>query len=83
MSELEFEKASRGPTASVNGEYAWGTASGTNASGVTNGGRVSEVPTNQGEHVNWSGGVSGPLRNGSFASRNYGLASRTNAGGSY
>ena len=83
MSELEFEKASRGPTASVNGEYAWGTASGTNASGVTNGGRVSEVPTNEGEHVNWSGGVSGPLRNGSFASRNYGLASRTNAGGSY
>ena len=83
MSELEFEKASRGPTASVNGEYAWGTASGTNASGVTNGGRVTEAPTSEGDNVNWSGGVSGPLRNGSFASRNYGLASRTNAGGSY
>jgi len=83
MTELEFEKAARGPTSPVNGEYVWGIASGTNASGVTNGGRVSEVPANEGEHVNWSGGVSGPLRSGSFASRNYGLASRTYAGGSY
>jgi formylglycine-generating enzyme required for sulfatase activity len=83
MTELEFEKAARGPTAPVNGEYAWGTASGTNASGVTNAGRVSEVPANEGEQVNWLGGVTGPLRHGSFASRNYGLASRVNAGGSY
>jgi len=83
MTELEFEKAARGPTSPVNGEYVWGTASGTNASGVTNGGRISEVPASEGDNVNWSGGVSGPLRGGSFASRNYGLASRTNAGGSY
>ena len=83
MTELEFEKAARGPISPVSGEYAWGAASGTNASGVTNGGRVSEVPASDGDNVNWSGGVAGPLRNGSFASRNYGLASRASAGGSY
>jgi hypothetical protein len=83
MSELEFEKAARGAAAPVNGEYAWGTANGTNASGVSNPGRGSEVPSNEGANVNWSGGVSGPLRIGSFATRNYGIASRVNAGGSY
>jgi hypothetical protein len=83
MSELEFEKAARGPTAAVSGEYAWGSASGTNASGITSSGRGGEVPSNGGANVNWSGGAGGPLRNGSFASLNYGLASRANAGGSY
>jgi hypothetical protein len=83
MTELEFEKAARGTLTPVNGEYAWGTASGTNASGVTYAGRVTEVPSNDGANVNWSGGVSGPLRMGSFASLNYGAASRVNAGAGY
>jgi cysteine-rich repeat protein len=83
MSELEFEKAARGPTAPVNGEYAWGSASGTNASGITNSGRGSEAPTNAGANVNWSGGSGGPVRIGTFASLNYGLTSRETAGGGY
>jgi formylglycine-generating enzyme required for sulfatase activity len=83
MSELEFEKAARGVLTPVNGEYAWGTTSGTNASGITNAGRVSEVPSNAGAHVNWSGGAGGPIRSGSFASLNYGVTSRVTAGGGY
>ncbi|MFO0416876.1 MAG: SUMF1/EgtB/PvdO family nonheme iron enzyme [Pseudomonadota bacterium] len=83
LSELEYEKAARGTASVVSSEYAWGTSAGTNASGVTNAGLVTEVPANVGANVNWSGGVSGPLRVGSFASLNYGGASRVNAGGSY
>jgi formylglycine-generating enzyme required for sulfatase activity len=83
MTELEYEKAARGTLAVVNGEYAWGSTNATNASGVTNGGQVSEVASNLGANVNWSGGVSGPLRGGNFASLNYGSASRENAGSSY
>lgn len=83
MSELEFEKAARGTETPVNGEYVWGSVSSANASGVTDSGLISEVPSNAGATVNWSGGVSGPLRSGSFASLNYGLASRYYAGGSY
>ena len=44
---------------------------------------MSEVPANEGENVNWSGGAAGPLRNGAFATKNYGLASRRYSGGSY
>jgi hypothetical protein len=83
MTELEFEKAARGTVAPVGGEYAWGTTSGVNASGVTNDGLLTEVPANIGSNVNWSGGVQGPLRVGSFAALNYGGASRVNSGGSY
>jgi formylglycine-generating enzyme required for sulfatase activity len=83
MTELEYEKAARGTLTVVNGEYAWGSTNSTNASGITNSGKVSEVASNLGANVNWNGGVSGPLRRGSFASLNYGSASRENAGGSY
>jgi hypothetical protein len=41
------------------------------------------MPSNSGANVNWSGGVSGPLRKGCFAALNYGQASRVNAGASY
>ena len=82
MTELEYEKATRGTQSVVSGEYAWGSASGTNASGVTNGGLGSEVPSNSSANVNWSGGVSGPLRIGSFAALSYGRTSRENAGAS-
>ena len=82
MTELEYEKATRGVEAAVSGEYAWGSASGTNASGVTNGGLGTEVPSNTSANVNWTGGVSGPLRMGCFAALAYGNTSRENVGGS-
>jgi hypothetical protein len=83
MTELEFEKAARGTINAVSGEYAWGTASGTNATGVTLAGAVNELPSPSGAHVAWNSGVPGPLRGGSFASLNYGGASRILSGGSY
>lgn len=83
MSELEYEKAARGGRPVVSGEYAWGNTVSTNASDVTNGGLGSEVPGNVGANVNWLGGVSGPLRGGSFASLNYGNTSRATAGGGW
>lgn len=83
LSELEYEKAARGTLGALSGEYAWGSTSSTNASSVTNSGLVSEVPGNSGANVNWSGGVSGPLRVGSFAALNYGDPSRASAGAGY
>jgi hypothetical protein len=55
----------------------------TAATGVTNGGRVTEVPSNSGSNVNYDGLLSGPVRAGSFASLNYGGASRELSGGTY
>jgi hypothetical protein len=82
MTELEFEKACRGTATPVSGEYAWGTTSYTDATGVSNSGRVSEVASNAGANVAY-GVVTGPLRVGSFASLNYGGASRELSGSSY
>jgi hypothetical protein len=42
MSELEFEKASRGPSAPVSGEHAWGSTSITGATSIMNSGTASE-----------------------------------------
>jgi formylglycine-generating enzyme required for sulfatase activity len=83
MTELEYEKAARGSLTPVNAEYAWGSTSFTNAAGVTNPGLGTEVPSNSGANVNWSGGVTGPLRKGSFAALNYGQSSRRNSGAGY
>jgi hypothetical protein len=83
MSELEYEKAARGPTSPVAGEYAWGSTNYQNASGVSSPGRINEVPTTVGDNINFGGGVGGPTRVGSFAALNYGRASRENAGGGY
>ncbi len=83
MTELEFEKAARGTSNAVNNEYAWGTASGTAATGITTAGAVNELPSSASSHVTWNSGTIGPLRNGSFAALNYGSASRVLAGGSF
>jgi hypothetical protein len=66
MSELEYEKAGRGPNAAVAGEYAWGSTSLTNATSVTDLGLISERGQ-AGSNASVSGGVSGPMRVGSFA----------------
>ena len=47
MTELEFEKACRGPNAPVAGEYAWGSNAGlVQATSIVNGGLSNEVPGN-------------------------------------
>ncbi len=81
MTELEFEKASRGPLFSVQGEYVWGSttiAAASVISGSSENG--TETITNDGananfDNVTFSGGDSangpeygqGPLRTGIFA----------------
>lgn len=88
MSELEFEKACRGPLYPVSGEYAWGTTSATAAatlSGTENG--TETVSTSNANVVynnqNFSGGDTGtgPVRAGIFATAS--TTTREQTGGSY
>jgi hypothetical protein len=82
MSELEYEKAGRGPTGAVSGEYAWGSTSITGATSITNGGTASERgQAGSNSTYNNSGGVQGPTRVGSFGSG--GTTSRVTTGASY
>ncbi len=85
MTELEFEKAARGTGTAANGEYPWGTAVPTPATGISSGGFLNEQPSNLGANANFNAGsaLTGPLRVGSFATLNYGSASRFGAGGSF
>ena len=81
MSELEYEKAGRGPLNAVAGEYAWGSTSITPATSITNSGLGSE----RGESgsncaYNSAANVQGPLRIGSFAK---GVSSRVASGGGF
>jgi formylglycine-generating enzyme required for sulfatase activity len=82
MSELEYEKAARGPAGSVSGEYAWGNTIITGATSITNGGTASERGQG-GSNITYNnaGGVQGPTRVGSYGSG--GVTSRVGAGGSY
>ena len=83
MTELEYEKACRGDQAAVSGEYAWGSASITGATGINpNSGANNETFSNAGANCayNNSGGVQGPLRVGAFAG---GATTRAQAGASY
>ena len=81
MSELEFERAGRGPYRAVSGEYAWGSTSITQATSISSSGLPSERAQSGanaafGSHAS----VQGPLRVGSFA---YGVATRIASGGGY
>jgi formylglycine-generating enzyme required for sulfatase activity len=83
MSELEYEKAGRGPIGAVSGGYAWGSTSITGATSITNGGTTSERGQT-GSNINYDNagvGVQGPLRVGSFGSG--GVTSRATTGASY
>lgn len=65
MSELEFEKACRGPRQPVNGEYAWGTttiAATTGIAGIDGSGSETPLPVDANTH--FSRTLSGPLRAG-------------------
>jgi formylglycine-generating enzyme required for sulfatase activity len=46
MTELEFEKAARGPLVPVPNEYAWGNTTRVPGEGFINSGRFDEVPSN-------------------------------------
>ena len=91
MTELEFEKACRGPEGAVSGEYAWGTATVAGSAYTLSGaGTASEgIATNYSTTVGnavysgtGAGTIGGPVRVGIFAAN--GLNSgRESAGASY
>jgi formylglycine-generating enzyme required for sulfatase activity len=91
ITEMEFEKASRGPLNAIEGEFAWGTNLITNANNPTFDGTIFEGVSNiaiqgsglanHGNFVASQGwGLRGVLRTGFAASQN---SSRLEAGASY
>lgn len=81
LSELEFEKAGRGPYRPVSGEYAWGTASLTAATSIVDEGMATERPGNAANIVIANNAnVQGPMRAGAMA---YGDATRIASGAGY
>ena len=81
MSELEFERAGRGPYRAVSGEYAWGSTSITQATSISNSGFTSErAQSGSNAAFGIHASVQGALRVGSFA---YGVATRIASGGGY
>jgi formylglycine-generating enzyme required for sulfatase activity len=83
MTELEFEKACRGPIDPVAGEYAWGSTDITQVTGISNSGAANETASNSGNGLcvyNDHASVQGPLRGGFAAT---GSTTRIQAGASY
>ncbi|MEI8203584.1 MAG: SUMF1/EgtB/PvdO family nonheme iron enzyme [Bacteroidota bacterium] len=81
MTELEFEKACRGPNTPVANEYAWGSTSLTQNTGITNSGLINETSTNGGNCTYGNSPyVGGPMRVGAFATAS---TSRVQAGATY
>jgi formylglycine-generating enzyme required for sulfatase activity len=82
MTELEYEKACRGPLNPVVDELAWGTTNITWATGITNSGANNEVASNAGANAAYNNNpnVQGPLRVGCFATA---TSTREQAGASH
>jgi formylglycine-generating enzyme required for sulfatase activity len=82
MTELEFEKACRGPIAAVAGEYAWGSTVITQLTAEANDGTgTSTVSTVAGANCLYgNGAMQGPCRVGIFATAS---STREQAGASY
>ena len=80
MTELEFEKACRGPSPVVLLEYAWGNSTATAATATSNGGQVNESVTTAGANSNYGGNLGYPVRVGIFAGNS---TTRAQAGASY
>jgi formylglycine-generating enzyme required for sulfatase activity len=78
MSELEFEKACRGTSAAVSGEYSWGNTTLTNPSSISNIGLAAERANAASNGIAGSG--TGPLRVGSFAQ---GVSTRAGSGSGF
>jgi formylglycine-generating enzyme required for sulfatase activity len=70
MTELEFEKACRGTKAAVANEYAWGSTTITQATGIINSGTANETPSNSAANCvyNFNENVEGPMRAGCMTS---------------
>jgi formylglycine-generating enzyme required for sulfatase activity len=91
MTELEFEKACRGPLAAVSGEYAWGTATVAGSAytlndvGTASEGIATSYSTMVGNAMYTTTNVSGnegPLRVGIFAANGMN-SGRVSSGASY
>jgi len=81
MTELEFEKAARGPVYPTIDDYAWGASNPISATAVTNPGLETETATNTAANIVSNSSYSaGPLRVG-FAST--ATSTRYQSGGSY
>jgi formylglycine-generating enzyme required for sulfatase activity len=81
MTELEFEKACRGPNSPIYDEYAWGSTGSTTFSSLTNAGQTSEVSGTAGANCNsFLCSPDGPVRVGMFATAN---STREQAGAGY
>ncbi|MGQ0827451.1 MAG: SUMF1/EgtB/PvdO family nonheme iron enzyme [Bacteroidota bacterium] len=65
MTELEYEKACRGNSAPVANECAWGTATKTEPTGISNSGASNEKSSNTAANCNFTAGTADvPLRTG-------------------
>ena len=85
MTELEYEKAARGPKNALANEYAWGSTNIYGATGISNPGTISELGTNTNNNANCAyngyANAYGPLRTG-FASTST-TTTRESAGASF
>ena len=81
MTELEFEKACRGPLASVAGEYAWGNATLVATTSITDDGTGTATANPANANCNYDGcSPNGPYRCGIYADAS---SDRTTSGSTY
>jgi formylglycine-generating enzyme required for sulfatase activity len=80
MTELEFEKACRGPKYPVQYEYIWGTIGLVHPTGITNSGSNNESVTPDSANASYGGYLTGAVRVGIFARSN---TTRVTAGAAY
>jgi formylglycine-generating enzyme required for sulfatase activity len=82
ITELEYEKASRGHLWPLTNERAWGNTMQTNATVLTNPFRNNEIASNIGANICFgsAAGIQGPMRSGTFAGS---ATNRQQSGGSY
>jgi formylglycine-generating enzyme required for sulfatase activity len=82
FTELEYEKACRGTLTPVANEYAWGSTSITQATGISNGGANNETASNSDANCAYGNpaSVPGPMRSGNFGQ---GINTRIGVGASY
>ena len=79
ITELEYEKASRGIVNPVANEFAWGSTSANAVTGLSNAGYTNEVASAT-SNIVFNGSFSGPVRTGMLATSG---TSRTNSGAGY